>query len=146
MIALSLRSFVPPQMMEQQVEDYATRLMSDQGTTVIQAWASISGALRRESFSSPSAKIKYARFLQEILAYKRGAVVQKLFDQALLNETSVFSGTSDTRTLYMCSCVVLSALSESQVIAKYCITDKEKAGELAQMLLAAHTFCIQMYA
>lgn len=74
--------------MEQLVEQYASKLLSDDQAPLLEVVDAIE-ALRAKMLDSPSARCKVSRLLQELLAYKRGAIVQRVV-QLLLTKRATF--------------------------------------------------------
>jgi hypothetical protein len=132
-----------PCSMEQLVESHALKLMSNdacefisEGTCLMDK-ASIVGALADE-ISAGAINVRYARFLQELLAYKRGGLVQRIFTLLLRlsNQQGVTPTTAaEDRNLLFGACRALALLTESRLVAQFCVKEEGAARKLGESLL-----------
>lgn len=119
-------------MMEQLVEDYASKLFSYDKSVVLEACGSIN-SLRIEAHSDedPSSRVKYSRLLQELLAYKRGAVVQKHLDRVLRINTPRTRPLPSHHSVELDSVLALSVLTENQAVASFCLREESETNARA---------------
>lgn len=116
--------------MDQVVQEYTSCLDSEDSHEVAKVWGMLEER-RQAAFRSadPSAKMNYSRLLQELLAYKRGAVVQKLLNQVVKPKPSAGPASAGRRySLQFKLMMTLGVLSESQAVAEFCL--RELGGDI----------------
>ena len=84
--------------MEQLVEQYAAMLMSDEHAKLYETIRGLE-ELKAQGAQNIVARVKYSRLLQELLAYKGGALVKSILQKAVdvTASTDIFSRESHSR-------------------------------------------------
>jgi hypothetical protein len=121
--------------MKQQVELHAQKLLSNDASEFIDA-AMCLRKVRTHTGPHPSARMRFARLLQELLAYKRGELVQNVLHKFLMlsYQGVTVDATRDLELSYA-SCTVLAILTESRVVAQFCVKEQEAMHKLGRSLL-----------
>lgn len=128
--------------MEQLVESHALKLMSNdaweffsEGTCLVDKAGTV-GALANDK-SAGAINVRYARLLQELLAYKRGGLVQKILTLLLRLSTQEVTPTTAAKdgNFLLGACRVLAILTESRVVAQFCVTEEGAARKLGESLV-----------
>lgn len=83
------------------------------------------------------ARIKYSRLLQELLAYNGGALVQSIL-RRVSNSSALKDSPFRELTIDLEACLELVALTNSQLIARFCLQEVD-TGLLATALMSAHS-------
>ncbi|GAQ88460.1 hypothetical protein KFL_004300110 [Klebsormidium nitens] len=126
--------------MEHIVEYHANKLQSERYEDLKVAVEYIE-ALRVEADYTSEARIRFSRLLQELLAYKRGAVIHKILQQM---RRAPPNAATEIRKLRTYSTTVLVALSENQAVAQYCVREEHKTRVIARALLDSHTILMNV--
>ncbi|GAQ85132.1 hypothetical protein KFL_002200170 [Klebsormidium nitens] len=125
--------------MEEIVEKCASLILAGSPGALLSA-AELLEDTRNDSCGSESAKLGFSRVLQEILAYKRGAVSDHLLQQ-IVKFSADSNIDSELQRLYACK--VLVALTESEAVAKYCAGEKQKARLLVKAFMEAQAYLLE---
>lgn len=129
--------------MEQMVGQHACKLSSEDCNEVARVCRRIEDhGCEAHLANDPSARLKYSRLRQELLAYKRGALVQKLLNQVLAIESNTHKNCSTMHlSLQFHSILAVADLSESQAVAEFCLRDEKTVCMLPGALMEAFLHC-----
>jgi hypothetical protein len=118
----------PQGLLEKTVEEYASKLMSGNMAEVNSVIESLE-ALRIRIPEGPHVRLQLSRTLQELAAFKRGAVLTKLVEQVLFASNGISS-----LQLEMFSSRALVKLAQSRVVAEFCLQGEGHAKLIATYL------------
>lgn len=120
--------------MEQTVERAASSFQSE-------SFQVFSAAVNYIGWQRGSDLIKFSRLLQELLAYKRGALLDNLIG-CICTIASDHEG-DERHNLQLQACRLIAVLSESVPVAKYFMKDKQKIRPIARALMNAQKYLLR---
>lgn len=128
--------------MTEVIVERCARLLLSNRPDALMSIANYFEGLSGDSRGSRKSANELSWMLQDLLAYKRGAVVDHLLQQIATSPAPPDVKTIvGLKRLYLCK--MMAGLSENEAVAKYCVKEKLKARTLAKALLEAQAHLLR---